>query len=176
LLAAPTLHGTRTTLRPWRRCDAPALEPACGDPDICRYTTVPRTYSLAEAEAWIGRQHDHLRAGDAIVLAIEAVGVPAPVGMVGLFGLDRGEPRARFGYWVVRGFRGRGLVTDAVRTLAEWAFANLPVNELVIDVERENTESGRVADAVGARTAGEVRREVAGRDLVLERYVLPPPR
>jgi RimJ/RimL family protein N-acetyltransferase len=97
----PTLAARDCTLRPWTLEDFAALREACGDEDICRFTTVPRVYSQAAAMQWIERQHAHSTDGSAIVLAIVPVGRQEPVGMIGLFGLDQPEPVARFGYRLI---------------------------------------------------------------------------
>jgi RimJ/RimL family protein N-acetyltransferase len=92
----PTMAGSRLRLRPSVLADAPSLAPACGDPDICRFTSLPRHYSREAATAWIQRQHERIADGAAIVLAIESPSVGRPVGMVGLFGLNEPGCAARF--------------------------------------------------------------------------------
>jgi hypothetical protein len=68
-LELPTLETRDCVLRPWTPEDAGALREACGDEDICRFTTVPRLYSEGAAMDWIGRQHVHASVGTAVVLA-----------------------------------------------------------------------------------------------------------
>jgi len=164
-LELPTLKTRDCTLRPWTLRDASALREACGDEDICRFTTVPRAYSEDAAVQWIGRQHAHASAGTAIVLAIIPTGDQEPVGMIGLFGLDRPEAIARFGYWLLARARGRGLAKDAAQALGEWAFACLGIEALVIDCEPTNQASVRVAAHLGRahRLAMGPRRRRGGR-------------
>jgi RimJ/RimL family protein N-acetyltransferase len=171
-LIAPTLTSQSITLRPWRPADAEALEPACGDQDICRFTTVTHHYTREEAEAWIARQQQHLVDGTAIVLAIIPTGSEIPVGMVGLFGLNRGTNCARFGYWLIRSFRGQGLASAATRMLARWAFQELGLAALLFDVEPDNRGSQRVAEALGAQPLGEIQWPHAGENVTLLRYSL----
>jgi RimJ/RimL family protein N-acetyltransferase/SAM-dependent methyltransferase len=171
-LIAPSLSNGWIRLRPWVAGDAPALEMACGDQDISRFTTVPRHFTIGAAEAWIKRQHERLAGGEAIVLAIEPLAAAWPVGMVGLFGLGDEDGGARFGYWVVNAHRGSGLATEAVRMLAEWAFDQLAIEALHIDLEPGNVGSRRVALAVGARHERQLRRHLDGEDVLLERFTL----
>jgi RimJ/RimL family protein N-acetyltransferase len=153
------------TLRTWERSDAPALEPACGDDEICRFTTVPRIYTLGAAEAWIERQHQRERDGSARVRAIVADQI---VGMAGLFGIREGE--ARFGYWTIAAFRGQGYTTTAVRLLAGWAFDQRGLQAVHIDIEPGNSASRSLAEAVGATPAGRVDHGREG--VVLDRFTL----
>ena len=153
------------TLRAWELSDAPALEPACGDDDICRFTTVPRVYTPAGAEAWIRRQWKREADGSARVRAIVADQI---VGMAGLFGMSDGE--GRFGYWTIAAYRDRGYTTTAVRLLAGWAFDQRGLQAVHLDIEPGNVASRAVAEAIGAVYAGEVENQTAG--VVLDRYTL----
>ncbi len=160
---------------PWALDDAAALRKACGDEDICRFTTVPRVYSHSAAAQWIQRQHDHATRGTAIVLAIIPAREPTPVGMVGLFGLDEPGPTARFGYWLITQARRRGLATSATRALGDWAFSSLALETIFIDREPSNLASARVADRLGATLAGSRRVLVNGSEIELARHALVPP-
>lgn len=171
-ISVPTLDGAELQLRPWVLGDVTSLEPACGDPDICRFTTVPLHYTQEAAAAWIRRSHQRTTDGVGIVLAIEPALVGKPVGMVGLFGLDEPGRTARFGYWIVREHRGSGLASKAVRLLADWAFSHLQIDVIHIDVEPHNAASQRVAHAVGAERERQLTRTLNGADVVLERFSL----
>jgi RimJ/RimL family protein N-acetyltransferase len=170
-LVAPTLIGDVVTLQPWRAVDQAALAPACGDDVICRFTTVPRRYSPRAAKAWIARQEQRRAAGEAIVLAIRPRAAP-PVGTVGLFGLDSPDPHARLGYWLVREWRGRGLGREGVELLARWAFRELAVSALYLDIEPGNVASQRLADVLGARRVGQLQKQFFGAELTLTRFAL----
>jgi RimJ/RimL family protein N-acetyltransferase len=118
----PVLKDDRLVLRGWRPDDVAALEPACGDPQICRITTVPDRFTIEDALDWIARQREYARRGSGVVLAIVPVPGDRPVGMVGLFGLDDPGSTAEFGYWLVARWRGQGLASAAVGLLADWGF------------------------------------------------------
>jgi RimJ/RimL family protein N-acetyltransferase len=171
-VSVPTIAGSGMTVRPWALVDAAALQAACGDPDICRLTTVPRHYTREAATAWIGHQHRRIGDGAGIVLAIVPSPVQQPVGMVGLFGLDEPGSAARLGYWIMRDHRRRGLASEAVRLVADWAFAHLDIDVIHIDVEPGNEPSRRVAQAVGATYQRQLTRKLTGNSVVLERFTL----
>lgn len=170
--SVPTIAQSGLRLRPWALADAAALESACGDPDICRFTTVPHQYTQEAAAAWIRRQHERVSAGAGMVFAIEPEPLNQPVGMVGLFGLDEPGPAARFGYWILREHRGTGLAGKAVRLVASWAFEHLDIEIIHIDIEPRNEASQRVARAVGAMYERQLTRRLAGEDVVLQRFAL----
>jgi [ribosomal protein S5]-alanine N-acetyltransferase len=169
---APVLSGSDVVIRPWQASDADDLEPACGDPDICRYTTVPETFTPEAARAWIARQQTHEREGTALVLAVEQAQTRQAVGMVGLFGLGRRDG-PRLGYWLTREHRGRGLATSAVRLLLGWALAREAIDHVLIDVEPTNAASLRLANRLGAEPVGPRVRELAdGRTVELDRFII----
>jgi RimJ/RimL family protein N-acetyltransferase len=142
--------------------DAPALRPACGDQQICRFTTVPRRYTIEDARDWIARQQAHARDRTAVVLAIVPLPGDRPVGMVGLFGLDEPGATARFGYWLTAESRGQGLVGAATRLVADWAFTQLQLARIQIDREPANHASARVAERLGAVITGSPSGPVRG--------------
>src|SRR4051794_3054611 len=104
-----TLHDCGVVLRDWRQDDAPALEPVCGDPDVCRFSTVPWTYTPSAAAAWIRRIRDHRSSGTALGLAITREHEDRPLGHVNLVRFSDGGRAAALGYWLVPAARGQGL-------------------------------------------------------------------
>lgn len=173
--ALPALNDGRVALRGWRREDAPALAPACGDAEICRFTTVPRHYTIEAARDWIARQRAHARDGTAVVFAIVPLPGDRPVGTVGLFGLDELSATARFGYWLIAGSRGQGLAGAATALVAEWAFTRLRLTAIQIDREPANRASARVAERLGAVITGCRLIQHEGTQVKLVRHTLTSP-
>ena len=171
-LYLPNLERAGCSLRPWHPDDAPALREACGDEEICRFTTVPHVYSHDAATQWIQRQEARASDRTAIVLAILSPDFAHPVGMVGLFGLDSPERVARLGYWVIARARRRGLATSAARLLSQWAFASLGLAAIYIDREPTNLASAHVAEQLGATHTGFRTVSVKGLVYKLERHTL----
>lgn len=174
-LELPVLRDARLLLRRWVLEDAEALRPACGDPAICRFTTVPRSYSAAEARAWIARQYEPPRAETAMVWAMVPGELERPVGMMGLFGLGEEDRSARFGYWLVAKWRGRGLAGAATRLVCAWGFAELGLSAIHIDCEPGNLASARVADRLGAVPSGLRQVMYEGVTVELIRHTLTAP-
>jgi len=160
-----TLRDSGLVLRDWRREDAVALEPMCGDPDICRFTSVPWHYSLADAEAWIERVRHARGSGALVALAIAEDDAGRPVGNVNLVRFDDDRRSAALGYWLAPDARGRGLASRAAQLLCDWGFAQLGLGRIELAILPENDASQRVAARLGAVCEG-IRRdshEAAGR-------------
>jgi ribosomal-protein-alanine N-acetyltransferase len=174
-IVLPVLRDDRVVLRGWRPEDVVALEAACGDPQICRITTVPDRFTVEAALGWIARQQAHADRGVGVVMAIVPVASERPVGMVGLFGFDQPGSTAQFGYWLVAPWRGQGLASAAARLLAEWGFTHRRLTAIQIDREPSNRASERVAEKLGAVVTGSRSARFKGAEVELVRHTLYSP-
>jgi RimJ/RimL family protein N-acetyltransferase len=148
------LEGERVILRDWRDEDAPALAPVCGEWDVCAFTSVPWTYSEAEALAWIERQRRKRAAGTVLALAIQGRDDERALGNVNLARMSDDDRKAAIGYWLVPEARGRGLVTASASLLIDWGFANLDLERIEFAILPENHGSQHVAERLGATPEG----------------------
>ena len=148
------MHGDRVLLRDWERGDAPAIEPVCGDWDVCQFTTVPWRYTPGEARAWIQRLSERRDAGSGLALAIVETGGHRPVGNVNLVRFSETRHEAALGYWLLPSARGRGLATTAARILSEWGFQELGLERVELAILPENAASHTVASRLGATCQG----------------------
>lgn len=157
MLALPptlTLRDADLVLRDWRIEDAPALAPVCGDPDVCRFTSVPWRYSQAEAQAWVARVRQARSAGTLLALAIAVAGDAGAVGNVNLVRFSDDGREAALGYWLAPAARGRGLAARAARLLCAWGFEQLGLARIELAILPDNAASKRVAERLGASPEG----------------------
>jgi ribosomal-protein-alanine N-acetyltransferase len=72
------------------------------------------------------------------------------VGQITLGGIIFGAHRGGYiGYWVDRRVANRGIVTEAVIALTEYAFSELSLHRIEINMRPENSASQRVAEKAG---------------------------
>ncbi|WP_089156727.1 GNAT family N-acetyltransferase [Micromonospora sp. NBS 11-29] len=145
-------------LRPWRAEDADAVHRACQDPDIQRWTTVPRPYRAEHALAFVTTVSGTAWA--------EGIGAPFAVcdattgellGSCGLVSVDRALDSGEIGYWTAPWARRRGVAVRATRAVARWAFDALTLRRLTWQAEIGNHASRLVALRAGFRVDGELR-------------------
>jgi [ribosomal protein S5]-alanine N-acetyltransferase len=148
------LEGEGVVLRDWRDEDAPALEPVCGEWDVCAFTSVPRAYSKAGALAWIERQRRKRSAGTVLALAIQDGDEERALGNVNLAGLGDDGRAAEIGYWLVPEARGRGLATAAASLLIDWGLREHGLERIELAILPDNLASQRVARRLGATPEG----------------------
>ena len=152
------LRTERLLLRPWEPGDAPAVHAACQDPDILRFTRVPSPYTPGDATSWVSQTSPaawtdgsgaHFGGFDPETGALR-VSVGAR--------LEPAERWAEIGYFCVREARGRGLMTEAARAVAEWLVRERGVERVEWRADTANAASRRVAERAGFRTEGVLRR------------------
>ncbi|WFE38561.1 GNAT family N-acetyltransferase [Micromonospora sp. WMMD998] len=145
-------------LRPWRAEDADAVHRACQDPDIQRWTTVPRPYLPEHALAFVTTVSASTWAdGTGAPFAVCDAGTGELLASCGLVSVDRGLNSAEVGYWTAPGARGRGVAVRATRAVARWAFDALDLRRITWQAEIGNHASRLVALRAGFRVDGELR-------------------
>ncbi len=166
--AAPSWSGTvlttdRLLLRPPVPADADAIHRLVNDWSIVRMLArLPFPYPRAVADAWIGSVRDQDANRQAAHLLLIERGEEGDR-LVGCVGVRIDGRDGDVGYWIGRPFWGRGLATEAVGRVAEWALAELPVDRLVARVAADNEASAAVLRRLGFREAGRGRQFFAAR-------------
>ena len=135
-------------LRPFVTADAEWIHRACQDPEIQRWTLVPRPYGMEHARSFL--------ADDSLEdwrWAIEESG--APLGVVSIHGVDPASGDAPIGYWVAPWARRRGVATAAVAGLIDAARSRPGIGRVVAHVARDNRQSRGVVERAGFQVVSE---------------------
>ncbi|MEV1146242.1 GNAT family N-acetyltransferase [Micromonospora sp. NPDC049799] len=152
-------------LRPWRATDAEAVLRACQDPDIQRWTTVPRPYLPEHAHGFVTDISGQAWArGTGAPFAVCDPATGDLLGSCGLVTIDAGTGSGEIGYWTAPWARGRNVTVRAARAVARWAFDTLKLRQLIWRAEVGNHASRLVALRTGFRVEGRLRLPDSGRD------------
>ena len=157
------LRLARCTVREWRPGDAPSLAKHANNIKVWRnlHDAFPHPYTRADAVEWI-KQTSKEHADT--VFAIEVDG--SAVGGIGLHpGKDVHRRTAAIGYWLGEEFWGRGIVTEALIAVTEYAFSRFDLARLEAFVFEWNLPSARVLEKAGYTLEAKLRKAVtkAGR-------------
>jgi ribosomal-protein-alanine N-acetyltransferase len=120
----------------------------------------PYPYTRADAEGWVASVTQE-SPPKSYVIAVDG----AFAGAVGAYpqtGEHRGS--AIFGYWLGRRFWGRGIATDAARTLARYALGDGGMRRLEATVFAPNAGSARVLEKAGFTFEARLRESYVARD------------
>lgn len=79
------------------------------------------------------------------------------VGMVGFHGIDWMNKKTSIGYWLAEEYQGKGIMTDAVRSLLDIAFTTYKLNRVEILCGVENVKSRHIPERLGFKEDGIVR-------------------
>ncbi|MBP0459918.1 GNAT family N-acetyltransferase [Streptomyces montanisoli] len=139
------LSGEGLVLRDWAEADLPAMPGLFDHPDIAYWTPMASPFDAAAAGARLDRDRRLRSEGTAILLAITVDG-RTPLGEVML---RRAPEGTELGYAIGPAHRGKGLATRAVRVMAGYAFEQLGVDQVILELEPENAASVAVATRTG---------------------------
>ena len=155
-------------LRPLTPKDAPCLARLADNKRIWDNLRdyFPNPYSLDDAKAFIQmtqQEQPHLS------LAIEAEG--ALVGVIGvIMGTDIQRLSAEIGYWLGEPHWGRGIATEAVRQMTDYAFDELGLMRIFALVFPYNKGSQRVLERAGYQLEGIQRLSVIKNGRLMDSY------
>jgi len=146
----PDLTDGVVRLRTWSDADLDCIRATVEDHRIRRGTTVPAVVTPASGRAFFERQHDRLRLGKGMSLAVADGATDEALGCAVLMLRER-PGVAGIGYWILPRARRRGLATRSVRLMSEWALCKTGLERVEAWVEPANVASRRVLAAVGFR-------------------------
>ncbi|MEH0555877.1 GNAT family N-acetyltransferase [Streptomyces sp. B21-101] len=167
------LVGEGLVLRDWTEADLAAMPDLFDHPDIAYWTPIVSPFDAAAARVRLDRARRLRAEGTTVLLAVTVDG-HAPLGEVMLRRTPEG---AEIGYAVGPAHRGRGLAVRAVRVMAAYAFEQLEVAQVVLELEAENAASVSVATRAGFRLLGVplIEGEEKGRPYALQTWGLKRP-
>ena len=132
----------------------PGVEALLDDPDVLRFTRIPEPVPEGFASSWVARYEEARREGTRDAFAVVEDG--EFLGLALAASIDRETQTAELGYVVTPAARGRGVATEALRRLTEWALAEGMLRiELLISVD--NPASQKVAERCGYVREGVLR-------------------
>ena len=141
------LQGKRCVVRPWQRADADSLVHHANNANVAKNLRdrFPHPYTPADARFFLKHA---AKSDDPSNLAIDVGG--SAVGAVGYVpGTDVERYSAEIGYWLGEEFWGRGIVTEAVVLVTEYAFTELNYLRLFALPFADNPASTRVLEKAG---------------------------
>jgi [ribosomal protein S5]-alanine N-acetyltransferase len=117
-------------------------------PEITKYMLPSSPRHISETEQFIADTLEKRSRGSDLVLAILAKETDEFLGCCGLHG--RENPRdPELGIWLKKSAHGRALGREAVAAVRDWAERHLIVDAFIYPVDRNNTASRKVAEALG---------------------------
>lgn len=153
-------------IRDWTMEDAPSIAKYANNRKIWLNLrdAFPHPYRLQDAEAFISRAiKEHSKTFFVIATPAEAIG---SIGLT--LGKDVHRFCAELGYWLAEPFWGRGIMTDAVKAITEYAVHDLGLHRIFAEPYTTNTASAKVLAKAGFMWEGILRSSVYKDGMVLD--------
>jgi len=144
-------------LEPLSAAHLEAVRALVADPEVLHFTRVPEPVPAGFPEQWLGRYEEGRREGSREAFAIEDAATAVFLGLALVPTIDREAQTAELGYIVASGARGRGVASEALRLLTDWAFSELGAVRLELLISVDNSASKRVAERCGYEREGVLR-------------------
>jgi RimJ/RimL family protein N-acetyltransferase len=127
------------------------------DPAVQRFTRVPVPPPADFPSTWVRAYEDARRDGSREAFAIVATDGGSFLGAAFVPRIDRVARTVELGYAVAPHARGRGVATEALRQLTDWALTTLGALRIELMISAENEPSRRVAERCGYVREGVLR-------------------
>lgn len=156
------IHTERFTLRQWQDSDAPGLAGIANNKKI--YDNLrdafPHPYSLKNAEDYISAVK-----GSVTMFAIEIDNKVA--GSIGFFLKDDVYRKsAEIGYYLAEEYWGKGIMTEVIKKVVEYAFENFNIIRIYAEPFARNTGSRKALEKAGFKLEGILKNSVVKNDIV----------
>ena len=158
LVDFPNLETERLFLNEFRLSDAQRLSELLNFQDVSMYTqNIPYPYSLEDANRFINISQNGFLEKKSLSFAIREKESNLLVGGMAIK-LKLKHKRGVLGYWIAKDYWGRGLATESLEKVLEFAFNDLNLNKLEAVHVSENLASGKVMRKVGMVKEGEFKQ------------------
>ena len=156
--APETLQTERLLLRKPRMEDAPAIfEIYAQDSEVMRYLVWKPHKNIQETEQFLLACGQLWRTGKDFAYAIT---LKDDGRLIGMFGIHPMIFKIEVGYVLARPYWSKGYMTEVLRAMIEWAFAQPDIFRVQAICDVENIASARVMEKAGMTREGLLRRYI----------------
>ena len=163
------LQGNGFVIRGWKKGDEISLQKNANNPNVSQFLMdrFPSPYTMEAATIWVNSllEQDPL-INFAITINDEVIGG------IGLeLRQDVYRNTALIGYWLSEELWGKGIITEAVKLVTQYAFEHLDLIRLQAGVLEKNPASMRVLEKAGYVKEGVLRNAIIKRGEIMDEHV-----
>ena len=165
----PIIELKHSILRPWHPDDASSLIKHANNPRIASNLRdgFPYPYTLQDARNWLKMVGENR---EDVILAIQVNGEAS--GGIGLHGLkDVYRYNVEIGYWLSQRHWGKGIVSEAVAAMVEYAFTKCSWLRLFACIFENNPSSMRVLEKNGFKREAIHKKAVMKEGVLLDEHL-----
>jgi len=153
---APTLDGEGLRLVPLSFDVVDGMEALGQDRDVLRFTYVSAPFARDGATAWVQRYIGGWADGSCAGFSIQSLDGEF-LGMIAIIAIQQEARQGEIGYILAPAARGRGIATNALRLITDWALGERGLERVELRISSDNVGSIAVAERVGFSYEGTLR-------------------
>lgn len=152
----PTLKVSKYLLREVTKDDAQVYFDALTDFETIQFTSYD-VKDVGEIEEWFKDYKEQFNETKRISWVIEDTETKKPIGEVSFFDVQVNHEKGEIGYFLSREYWGQQIMSEILREVLKYLFAELQVNRVQSVVMEENLGSRRVLEKNGFEEEGVLR-------------------
>jgi RimJ/RimL family protein N-acetyltransferase len=163
------MQGNGFKLRGWKANDVVSIQKHADNPNIYSYLLdrFPHPYTMEAAQTWV-KTMLALQPNYNFVIDVDGLGV----GVIGLEMRDDVYSRSPLiGYWLGESFWGRGIMTQSIRLITNFAFSQLHAIRIQAGVLGNNPRSMHVLEKAGFIKEGILKNSMVKNGVILDEHV-----
>lgn len=137
----PILESSRLSLRKILPGDATDFYKMRSDQEVMKYIDKPMMKSVAEAKALIKQIEADRLLGNGINWGITLREENKLIGTIGFWRMDKPNYRTEVGYMLQTKHQGKGLVSEALQTVLDFAFNQMHIHSVEANINPSNDRS-----------------------------------
>lgn len=145
----PILESERLHFRRLTDADAPEIFALRSNPEIMKYIPRPLATTIEDALAHIKLINEKIDENIDINWAVTEKGNDKCIGLMGFYRTQPENFRTEIGYMITPEHKGKGYVTEAVKTLLDFAFNTLNFHSIEAVIDSRHMTSERVLQKNG---------------------------
>lgn len=145
----PILESERLHFRRLTDADAPEIFALRSNPEIMKYIPRPLATTIEDALAHIKLINEKIDENIDINWAVTEKGNDKCIGLMGFYRTQPENFRTELGYMISPEHKGKGYVTEAVKTLLDFAFNTLNFHSIEAVIDSRHIASERVLQKNG---------------------------
>lgn len=124
------------------------------DAETVRFWGRPMMTELAQAESYTRENLRWMEDGHCLYWGVEEKASGRMIGTCTLFRLDSSNRRGEIGYLLNRAFWHRGLMSEVLQSVIDYAFTEMKLHRLEADTDPQNEASIRLLERFGFQREG----------------------
>ena len=161
-MCATIIQTERLNLRTWEPGDREAVERISDESRIVRWLAIGEPLTNRKVDQFLGNQTSgqEQRGWCRWAVELRKPGFGDPKGVVGFCGFGcKFAPEVELGWTLLPEVWNRGLATEAARAALDYGFSTIGFPVVISAVLPDNAASRRIADKLGMREDGTIKRD-----------------